>query len=478
VRRVIVIGGGITGLAAAYALDGAVRRGEVGEAVLLEAGPRLGGKIITECIDDFLIEGGPDSFITLKPQAVRFARELGLGDRLIGTLEPRHVFIRHAGRLYPLPDGLTGLIPQRLGSFVRSPLFTLAEKARFGLEPFIAPAANGADESIGGFVRRRLGQAAVDRLAAPLLAGIHAGDIDRLSLRATFPQLAEAERRYGSLTRAVLARRGSASSGNGTQQGDLPTSVFMTLRGGLEELVRAAAASIRNVRLRTASPVAAVTYADGAYVVRLSNGERVEAAAVILSLPVHSAVRLLAGVNSPAAAVAGMIRSISTAVLVLGFRRDQIHHRLDGHGYVSSHNEVASHTACTWVSSKWPDRAPPGSVQLRCFVGRDGAQTALEMDDRDLTNAVLGELRPLLGITGTPVLARAYRWRDAMPQYEVGHLERLDALQAALSATPGLILAGAPYRGVGLPDCIAQGMSAARQAVDTLRGIRTGALRP
>ncbi|HEY6103605.1 MAG TPA: protoporphyrinogen oxidase, partial [bacterium] len=284
-RRVVVIGGGITGLAAAYALDAAVRRGEVDEAVLLEAGPRLGGKILTERIDGFLIEGGPDSFITLKPHAVRFARELGLTDRLVGTLEPRGVFIRHAGRLFPLPDGLTGLIPQRLGPFVRSPLFSLTEKARFALEPFIAPLRNGTDESIGGFVRRRLGQAAVDRLAAPLLAGIHAGDIDRLSLLATFPQLAEAERRYGSLVRAVLARPRSGSPGNGTQQSDLPTSMFMTLRGGLEELVHAAAASVHTVRLRTITPVAAITHAGGAYLVRLVNGEQLQAGAVIVSVP-------------------------------------------------------------------------------------------------------------------------------------------------------------------------------------------------
>jgi oxygen-dependent protoporphyrinogen oxidase len=474
VRRVVIIGGGITGLAAAYALDGAVRRGEVDEAVLLEAGRRLGGKILTERIDGFLIEGGPDSFITLKPQAVRFAREMGLGDHLIGTLEPRHVFIRHAGRLYPLPDGLTGLIPQRLGPFVRSPLFSLVEKARFGLEPFVPPSANGTDESLGSFVRRRLGQAAVDRLAAPLLAGIHAGDIDRLSLLATFPQLAEAERRYGSLTRAVLAR-GRKTPVNGTLAGS-PMSVFMTLRGGLEELVRTAAASIRHVAIRTGTPVGAIDHAGGAYVVRLGSGERLEAEAVIVTVPPHAAVRMLAGVNGPAATMAGMIRSISTAVIALGFKRDQVRHRLDGHGYVGSHREGVAHTACTWVSSKWPDRAPRESVQLRCFVGRDGAQSALELDDHDLTNTVVEELRPLLGITGSPVVARVYRWQEAMPQYEVGHLERLDAMQAALAATPGLILAGSPYRGVGLPDCIAQGQHAAQRAFDALRGARAGAL--
>ena len=404
-KRVVIVGGGITGLAAAHALEGAVRRGDADEAVLLESGPRLGGKILTEQVDGFLIEGGPDSFITLKPQAVQFARELGLGDRLVGTLEPRHVFIRHAGRLLPLPEGLTGLIPQRLGPFVRSPLFTLFEKARFGLEPFIPPSANGTDESLGGFVRRRLGQAAVDRLAAPLLAGIHAGDIERLSLRATFPQLSDAERHYGSLTRAVLARGRAGTATNGSTRGGPLLPMFMSLRDGLEELIRAAAGSLRTVTIRTGVSVSAILHRDGRYDVRLAGGESIEAGAVILTVPAHAAMPLVAGVNDPAAAVVGTIRSISTAVVALGFRRDQVRHRLEGHGYVGSHREPTAHTACTWVSSKWADRAPQGMVLLRCFVGRDGAQGALAMDDDELTSAIIDELRPLLMITGQPTLA-------------------------------------------------------------------------
>jgi oxygen-dependent protoporphyrinogen oxidase len=481
-RRVAVIGGGITGLAAAHALDRAVAQGGLDGAVLLEAGPRLGGRVLTERVGGFLIEGGPDSFITLKPQAVQFAHELGLRDRLVGTLEPRHVFIRHGGRLLPLPDGLTGLIPQRLEPFVRSPLFSLGEKARFGLEPFIRPAINGADESLGGFVRRRLGDAAVDRLAAPLLAGIHAGDVNRLSLRATFPQLADAERRYGSLTRAVLARRragrrraGEAPEGDATG-GPLPA--FMTVRGGLQELIVRAASSLRHVTVRTRTAVEGLRRRSGGYVLDLAGGEELEADAVILAVPAEAAAELLMEVNGPAAAAAGSIRSVSTAVIALGFRRDHVRHSLSGHGYVGSHREPSAHTACTWVSSKWPDRAPEGMALLRCFVGRDGAQDALAMDDGDLTAAVIAELRPLLGITGMPVLTRVYRWRDAMPQYEVGHLDRLAAMEAALAATPGLVTAGAPYRGVGLPDCIAQGMRAARHAVDALRVVQPGPRQP
>jgi oxygen-dependent protoporphyrinogen oxidase len=468
---VVVVGGGITGLAAAHALDRAAARGELDGAVLLEADARLGGKVRTERVDGFLIEEGPDSFITIKLQAVQLARELGLGDRLVGTLEPRHVFVRHGGRLLPLPEGMTGLIPVRLEPFVRSPLFSLREKARFGLEPFIRPAANGVDESLGGFVRRRLGSAAVDRLAAPLLAGIHAGDIDRLSLRATFPQLADAERRYGSLTRAVLARRKAIGRSAGPNR-DAPLPMFMTLRGGLEELIRGVASSLRYVSVRTRTPVAGLRSRNGGYVLDLANGEHLEAEVVILAVPSGVVGQLLGQVNGAAAGVARAIRSISTAVIAFGFRREQVRHTLNGHGYVGSHREPTAHTACTWVSSKWPARAPEGMVQLRCFVGRDGAQDALAMEDDDLTAAVMAELRPVLGITGDPVLTRLYRWPDAMPQYEVGHLGRLAAMEDALAATPGLVAAGAPYRGVGLPDCIAQGVLAAHRAVDALRVVR------
>ena len=474
-RRVIIVGGGITGLAAAHALDRAIRRGDVDQAILLEAGARLGGKILSERVGGFLIEGGPDSFITLKPQAVAFAREVGLGDDITGTLPPRDVFIRHHGRLVPIPEGLTGLVPQRLAPFVRSPLFSLIEKMRFGLEPLIPASRNGADESLGSFVRRRLGQAAVDRLAAPLLAGIHAGDVERLSLRATFPQLADAVHRHGSLTRAVLARGRTGAASNDAPPTGPTLPMFMTLRGGLQELVSAAVRSINDVTIRTGAPVSTILRHQGRYLVDLAGGERLEAGAVILTVPAHAAAPLVVGVNAPAARVAERIRSISTAVVALGFRRSDVRHRLEGHGYVGSHHERTVHTACTWVSSKWADRAPAGMVLLRCFVGRDGAQAALTMGDDDLTAAVVDELRPLLGITGAPALRRVFRWQDAMPQYEVGHLDRLATMQAALEATPGLILAGSPYRGVGLPDCIAQGTHAAHQAVNALLAVRPDA---
>lgn len=464
-RRAVIVGGGITGLAAARVLDAAVARGELDACLLLEAGPRLGGKILTDDAGGFLIEGGPDSFITLKPKAVQLARDLGLADCLVGTLEPRSVFIRHAGRLFPLPDGLSGLIPQRLWPFLRSPLFAPIEKMRFALEAVIPRSANGVDESLGAFVRRRLGDAAVDRLAAPLLAGIHAGDVERLSLRATFPQLGEAEQRYGSLTRAVLTRRREAPP-----RGSPPLPMFMTLRGGLQELVRAATGSLRRVVTRTHSAVVDLSRHNGQYRLVLDHGERIDAGAVILAVPAPAAASMLGGLNPQAASAAAAIRYVSTAAVALGFMREQVRHPLAGHGYVGSHRGRAVHTACTWVSSKWPGRAPADAVLLRCFVGRDGAQDGLERDDDDLIAAVTREISGLLGISGAPLLSRVYRWPDAMPQYDVGHLDRMAAMQDALRATPGLVAAGSGYRGVGLPDCISQGEDAARRALDVMDG--------
>lgn len=464
---IVVIGGGITGLTASRVLREALVHGGAGEVTLIEAAPQLGGKILTERVGGFLIEGGPDSFLTLKPQAVELARELGLGDRLVGTLDPRHVFILHRGRLHPLPEGLASLIPQRLGPFIRSRLFTPWEKARFGLDLLIPPSPNGTDEALGSFVRRRLGQAAVERLAGPLLAGIHAGDIEELSLRATFPTLAEAERRYGSLTRAVLARRRAPARSGGRigAEGASPGgSMFMTLRGGLRELVDRAA-DLPGVAVRTQTDVRTIERRGERYLVRVEGAEAIEADVVLVTVPANAAAVVLRDLNPPAADLAATVPHVSTAAVAFGFRRADVRHPLAGHGYVVGLGEGMAHTAATWVSSKWPDRAPEGYVLLRCFTGRAGEQQALALDDGALAEALLAEVTPLLGITGAPELTRVYRWNAAMPQYTLGHLERVAALRRALEATPGIIVAGGGYGGVGLPDCIRQGREAAAEAL-------------
>lgn len=465
--RIAVIGGGITGLAAARVLQEAARRGDAGAVTLVEAAPRLGGKIVTEQVGGFLIEGGPDSFLTLKPDAIELAREVGLADRLVTPLEPRHVFILHRGRLHRLPDGLAALIPQRLGPFIRSPLFTPLEKARFGLDLLIPPSPNGADEPLGRFVRRRLGTAAVERLAGPLLGGIHAGDIEQLSLRATFPALAEAERRYGSLTRAALARRRSPldpRAGRFERGGPGDGSIFMTLRGGLRELVDRAS-DLPGVAVRAGATVRGIERRGDGYALRLDGSESIEADRVAVTVPAGAAAAVLREVNPRAADLAATIPYVSTTVAAFGFRRADVRHPLSGHGYVVGLGERRRHTAVTWVSSKWPGRAPDGHVLLRCFTGRAGDEGALALDDDALGRALLDEITPLLGIRGAPVLARVYRWEASMPQYTMGHLERVGALHRALLATPGIVVAGGGYGGVGIPDCIRQGREAAAEVL-------------
>ncbi len=459
--RVAVVGGGITGLAAAWALAQPSGDGTV-DVTLVEAAPRLGGKILTEHVGPFLIEGGPDALLTLKPAAVEFARELGLQEHLVGPQEPGGAFVLYRGRLQPIPDGLTSLIPQRLGPFLRSRLFSPLEKARFALDLIMPPSRNGADESLGSFVRRRLGEAAVDRLAAPLLAGIHAGDVDRLSLRATFPQLAEAERRHGSLTAAVLARRRAVPVRTVP-----PLPMFMTLRGGLGALVGAVARAIPQHSLRTSAQVRQITRNASDYLITLADGEELTVDAIVLTVPATAAGRLLEGMNDEAAAILPSIPYVSAAAVVLGFRRADVSHPLLGHGYLAARSERTLHTACTWVSSKWPDRAPKDHVLVRAHVGRAGDEAGAAMADAVLIDAALRELTPLLGIRNAPVLARVYRWPQAMPQYVVGHLERIAEARRWLQRTPGIVLAGAAYDGVGIPDCIRQGRAAAT-AVRTL----------
>lgn len=460
--RVVIIGGGMTGLAAAHDLDRLVASGAVDGVTLLEAAPRLGGKIATERVNGFPVEGGPDSFLTVKPHALQLCGEIGLGDRVVGTLSPRDVFVLYRGRLQPLPDGLTAMVPKP-AALLRSPLFSWPEKLRFALDLVVPPPEDGADQSLGEFFGRRLGRAAVDRLVAPLLAGIYAADPDCLSLDATFPQYADSVRRHRSLVRAARAGRRSrpvAQPGLG---------MFATLEGGLSELVEGLLRTLTRVIVRTGVQVKTLARDRRGYSVELADGSRLPADAVIVTVPAYAAAMLVADVSPDAAGLLQQIPYASTAAVVLGFRRKDVAHPLAGHGYVVARSEQTLHTACTWVSSKWPHRAPPDHVALRCYAGRAGDERALALNDEELAAAVIAEIRALLGISGAPVLTRVYRWPNAMPQYLVGHRALVAGIERALEATPGIVAAGAAYRGVGLPDCIREGRAAATRALTWLQ---------
>ena len=448
--RIAVVGGGITGLAAAYALRGH-------DVTLLERDARLGGKILTERIDGFLLEAGPDSFLTTKPEAVALCRELGLADRLTGTNPGRTVYVLSRGRLHPLPDGLMLIAPTKVAPFLRSGLFSLREKARMAADLFLPPRAADRDESLAAFVRRRLGQAALDRIAAPLLAGIYAGESEQLSLRATFPQLLDLEKKHGSLIAGMLAQRRRTAVSPSTD-GRLP--LFMTLDDGLDRLVDRLAASLQGVDVRTGTGVAALSRSASGYSLHLDTGDRVRADAVMLTTPAYVTADLLDALAPDAAALLRQIPYASTATISLGYRQQDLP-PLDGHGFVAARGEGRRITACTWASAKWPARAPGGYGLLRAYVGSAADPEALERSDDEIIQIVRGELAAAMGLQARPVLTRVVRWPRSMPQYTLGHLDRLAAIEHALSRLPGIVLAGAAYRGIGLPDCIRQGRAAA-----------------
>jgi oxygen-dependent protoporphyrinogen oxidase len=457
---VVVVGGGIAGLSAAYALSQS--EGPPVACTLVEAESRLGGKILTEQADGFVIEGGPDSFLSLKPWGIELCRKLGLEDRLIGTNpDRRRTFVYSRGRLEELPEGLALGFPARLGPFLRSGLLSWPGKLRLGAEVLVPRRREEGDESMGAFFRRRLGDEALERIIEPLMTGIYAGDADRLSIQATFPRFPEMEREHGSIVRSMLgARRRRKASEKGEASRWTP---FVTLRGGLSELVRALTGRLSTVKVCVGRRVRAIrARGEGAgYEVLLEDEPPIAADAVVLATPAFGAAGLLEPLDATLAGMLGGIPYASTATVTLGYRREGFSHSLDGYGFVIPRVEGRALLASTWSSSKWDHRAPDGSVLIRSYVGGAGRDAALEGSDEELVELVRADLRHVMGVTEEPVLARVFRWPRAMPQYLVGHLERLAVIEERLKRWPGVFLAGAAYRGVGIPDCIRDGLGAA-----------------
>jgi oxygen-dependent protoporphyrinogen oxidase len=450
--NIVVLGGGIAGLAAANRVLLTAPRTCV---TLVEADDRLGGKIVTESLDGFSIEGGPDSFLATKQRALELCTEVGLGERLQGvTPRRRRAFILYAGRLHDLPEGLTGLVPTRLKPLARSSLLSRTGKARIALDYLLPPRRIEGDESLGKFIRRRLGSEAWERLVEPLMAGIYAADGDTLSLAATFPQLRDAERRHGGLIKGVLASRRREPLPN-----TAPKSAFLTPIGGLADLVSALEHRIRDggATIRTGVAATAVIASKSGYLVQLRGGEELTASAVIVATPAHSAAALLAGLDPALSAELAGIPHASTAIVTFAYRREEIPHALDGHGYVIPRIEGGPVLACTWSSRKWAARAPDGWELIRVFIGRSGQDEVLGADDNTLVALAQQELAARIGVTGSPTFSRVHRWSRGMPQYVLGHPERIARIETALAAHPGIYLAGNGYYGVGLPDCIVSG---------------------
>jgi oxygen-dependent protoporphyrinogen oxidase len=447
--QVIVIGGGIAGLAAAYELTR-----EQTPFLLLESSSRVGGVIRSEPVEGFNVDGGPDALLIQKPDGIRLAEELGLGARLVVTRLPRLAFIQRAGRLHPLPAASVMGIPTEWGPFIRTPLFSWPGKLRMGAELFVPRRTRQSDESIGAFMRRRFGSEATTYLAEPLLAGIHAGDVERLSIRALFPRFPEAEAKHGSLLRAFRTQPRPASK----------DGAFKSLPGGLSELVQAVEAALPPGSIRLQTRVSKVEFDGTLFHVVSDDGQHWSVRAIVAATPGFVSATILRDAAPEAARLSGEIPYASAATVALAYRRDAIRHPLQGSGFVVPRVEKTGIMAGSWLSSKWPYRAPEGHVLVRAFLGGARDPEALSKTDQEMVATAIGAMRPLMGITGEPLFTRVYRFERANAQHEVGHLDRLAAIERALAARPGLFVTGSAYRGVGIPDCIADARATARQA--------------
>jgi oxygen-dependent protoporphyrinogen oxidase len=465
--RVVVVGGGIAGLSAAYFVQ--KQAAETGQAVsltVLEAEPRWGGKIATDRLDDFVIEGGPDTFLATKPWGVSLCRELGLESRLHGTNpHQKNTYVLHRGRLRPLPEGLTMMIPTRFGPMVRTGLLSWLDKARMGMDFFLPPRLKDDDESLGGFVSRRLGRAAYERLIEPLMSGIYAGDGDKLSLNSTFPYLRDLELKHGGLVKGALAMRAQMSRNGKKPPGT--RSIFLTPTTGLAEIVEALLERLAagGAVLRAGAEVKRINDIGGVYQLDLEAGERLNADRLILAAPAYAAGELMAGLDPELSSELQSVEYVSTATVSLAYRQADLPRPLDGYGYVIPRREGREALACTWTSTKFPHRAPEGCALLRVFIGRAGQEDRIPWEQDRLLALAQDELRQTLGITASPVLSRVFIWERAMPQYNLGHPARLERIEAALRRWPGLALAGNGYRGIGIPDCIHSGELAAQEVL-------------
>ena len=476
--HVVIIGGGITGLAA---LEHITRTAPEMRVSLLESSSRLGGHICTHRDSGFVMEAGPDVILSAKPAALQLARRVGLGDRIQGTsTRAKGSYILSPKGLKRIPDGLSGLVPSKLGAFVTTPLLSPFTKARVALDYVIPARRRNDDESIERFVVRRLGRGMYEGLVEPLLSGISAGDGARLSMESMFPQLRAFERDHGGLIRGMLAGRRKPKAPTKAGRGAPQMSVFASFPGGLQELVDATARCVESrdvaqerVRIITDAPVAQVRRAhspaiagDGAhYVVVLQDDRELDADAVILAAPAYATSAMVERLDPTLADLLGDISYASMVTMSLAFRTADVPRPLDATGYVVPRVSRRPVLACTWTSAKFDGRAPDGSALFRLFIGGVGRGSYESESNELLTSLARAELGEVIGITAEPTLVHINRFQRAMPQYNVGHASRMASIATQVAQLPGIELAGAAYDGLGIPDCVRSGVIAAERAI-------------
>jgi len=471
--KIAIIGGGISGLSAAFALQKQAAAGAPVEYVLFEASSRLGGVLHSEKVDGCLVEGGPDSFLTEKPWATRLCGELGIGHEIIGSNDKdRKTYILVKNRLIAMPDGLMFLVPTKLIPTGLSPLFSWSTKFRMLLELMHPPRAADEDESVGDLVRRHFGQEMVERLADPLLSGVYGGTADMLSVRAVLPRFVNMEAEHGSLSRAMIASSRRLAQMR-REKGIAPPPLFSSLKNGMQSLVDALLARLDAQCLRTNAPVQSVARQAQRWEVRTTEGMELFDG-IILATPARVASQLLSGVGRQLSEDLGKVEYSSSITLTLGYGREQLSGLPPGFGFLVPRTEGTRMLACTFVHNKFPNRAPADMGILRCFLGGAHDEAILDSSDEELTAIARRELKQILKLDAEPRFVRIACWRASMAQYTPGHLDRLERIEAVLQTMPGLALAGNAYRGIGVPDCVRTGQAAAAR----LAALATGSTAP
>ena len=459
--RIAIVGGGISGLAAAFAVE-EHRLAGTAEYTLYESSPHLGGVLRTEHIQDCIVEAGPDSFITEKPWAADLCRALGLGDQLIGSNDAdRKTYILVRGRLIPMPDGLMFMVPTKILPTGFSPLFSWTTKLRMAQELLHPPRVAENDESVASMVERHYGAEMVDRLADPLLSGVYGGEAAGLSVRAVLPRFAEMERTHGSLGRAVLAARKKMP-----RPANKPAPpLFTSLKNGMQQLVETLVPRLHRPSLLTNTSVQSIQSEAGGWLV--SAGMKSDSFdAVILALPALAAARVLSTCSPELSAELAAIGYSSSITVGLGYDRDVRQKLPPGFGFLVPRSEGKRLLAATFVHNKFPHRAPEDRALLRCFFAGSNAENIWQLSDDGIIAVVRDELQQIIGLRASPLFARVYKWKSAMAQYGVGHLERLDRIERLRQPLRGLALAGNGYRGIGVPDCVRSGSEAVKQLLN------------
>ena len=460
--RIAIIGGGISGLAAAFALEEHRRAGAV-EYTLYESSPHFGGVLRTEHVQGCVVEAGPDSFISEKPWAADLCRALGLGDQLIGSNDAdRKTYILVRGRLIPMPDGLMFMVPTKILPTGFSPLFSWSTKLRMARELLHPPRAGDADESVASLVERHYGAEMVDRLADPLLSGVYGGEAASLSVRAVLPRFAEMERAHGSLGRAMLAARRKI-----IRPAHKPAPpLFTSLKNGMQHLVESLVPRLNQASLLTNSTVQSIQReTEGGWSVS-AGPKSADFDAVILAVPTYTAAQTLSSCSPELAAELAAIQYSSSITVGLGYDRAVRQSLPPGFGFLVPRSEGKQLLAATFVHNKFPHRTPDDRALLRCFFAGSNSENIWQQTDDGIIAVVRNELQQILGLRAAPLFARVYKWKSAMAQYGVGHLERLDRIELLRQQLPGLALAGNGYRGIGVPDCVRSGQEAAKQLLN------------